>query len=78
MIFSINSFTITNGARFINSDLIISLLIITQCDDIPYSTKFLQYDNVDLTLDPSLSPTDLLTQLPILIQNWVNNKYPNI
>jgi hypothetical protein len=78
MTFSVNSFIITNGARFINDQLIVSILIITQCDDIPYSGKFLQYDNVDLPLDPSIAPSDLVNQLPAILQNWVNQNYPNI
>lgn len=77
MTFQVYSFTITNGARFVGDQLIVSLMVITTCSDIPYLDKFLQYDNIDLELDPNTTPVELILQLPILVNNWVSQNYPN-
>ena len=84
MNFLLKDFSIVNGARFVPQDdgstsLILTIHITSYCDAIPYDGAFQQIDyNVDLTLDPNTSPNDLITQLPTILQSWVNNKYPNI
>lgn len=58
--------------------LICNLQIVTQIDGCPYPGKFLQYDQVELELNPELPANTLNDQLPVLIQNWITQQYPDI
>lgn len=74
-----------NNAPILDNDgkpilkLIVTVMIETQIAGFPYEGKFTQHDgNVKLELDGTLPANTLQQQLPILIQNWIINKYPNI
>lgn len=87
MEFQLSGLSIVNGARFVDSKndndepvkrLIITVHITTKVVQCPYDGKFQQVDyDVDLDLPDNNTPSEISDMLPVIAQNWINNKYPS-